>query len=85
MERYIYPREDRAIRDLSGKRGPLVWLRTSLILNLENIITRNCGVHLNGNQIKQFKTNYIVPLLEGQKDLARREEISKECIEFLTG
>ncbi|MBN2395728.1 MAG: transposase [Candidatus Atribacteria bacterium] len=38
---YIYPREQRAIRDLFRKRGHLVKLRTSLILSLQNIISRN--------------------------------------------
>jgi transposase len=83
-EGYIYPKEDRPIRDLLRKRGHLVRLRTSLILSLQNIITRNCGVHLNGNQIKRFKTNNVAPLLAGQEDLALTGKVSKECIDFLT-
>ena len=83
-EGYIYPKEDRPIRDLLRKMGHLVRLRTSLILSLQNIITRNCGVHLNGNQIKRFKTNHVAPLLEGHEDLALTGKVSKECIDFLT-
>jgi transposase len=83
-EGYIYPKEDRPIRDLLRKRGHLVRLRTSLILSLQNIITRNCGVHLNGNQIKRFKTNNVAPLLEGQEDLALSGKVSKETIDFLS-
>jgi transposase len=83
-EGYIYPKEDRPIRDLLRKRGHLVRLRTSLILSLQNIITRNCGVHLNGNQIKRFKTNNVAPLLEGQEDLALSGLVSKETIDFLS-
>ena len=83
-EGYIYPKEDRPIRDLLRKRGHLVRLRTSLILSLQNIITRNCGVHLNGNQIKRFKTNNVAPLLEGQEDLALSGQVSKETIDFLS-
>jgi transposase len=83
-EGYIYPKEDRPIRDLLRKRGHLVRLRTSLILSLQNIITRNCGVNLNGNQIKRFKTNNVAPLLEGQEDLAMSGLVSKETIDFLS-
>jgi transposase len=83
-EGYIYPKEDRPIRDLLRKRGHLVRLRTSLILSLQNIITRNCGVHLNGNEIKRFKTNPVAPLLVGQEDLALSGKVSKETIDFLT-
>jgi hypothetical protein len=83
-EGYIYPKEDRPIRDLLRKRGHLVRLRISLILSLQNIITRNCGVHLNGNQIKRFKTNNAASLLKGQEDLALSGLVSKETIDFLS-
>ena len=48
-EGYIYPKEDRPIRDLLRKRRHLVKLRTSLVVSLENIITRNCGVKFRGH------------------------------------
>jgi transposase len=83
-EGYIYPKEDRPIRDLLRKRGHLVRLRTSLMLSLQNIITRNCGVHLNGNEMKRLKTNHVAPLLSGQEDLALTGKVSKDCIDFLT-
>ena len=40
-EGYIYPKQQRPVRDLLRKRGHLVKIRTSLILSLQNIITRN--------------------------------------------
>jgi len=83
-EGYIYPKEDRPIRDLLRKRGHLVRLRTSLILSLQNIISRNCGINLNGNQIKRVKENKVAPLLAGQEDLALSGKVSKECIDFLS-
>jgi transposase len=83
-EGYIYPKEDRPIRDLLRKRGHLVRLRTSLILSLQNIITRNCGIHLNGKEMKRLKTNPVAPLLAGQEDLALTGKVSKECIDYLT-
>ncbi len=83
-EGYIYPKEDRPIRDLLRKRGHLVRLRTSLILSLQNIITRNCGFKLGGNQIKRLKENKVSPILAGQEDLALSGKVSKETIDFLT-
>jgi transposase len=83
-EGYIYPKEDRPIRDLLRKRGHLVRLRTSLILSLQNIITRNCGYNLDGNKIKRLRVNEVSPILEGQEDLALSGLVSKETIDFLT-
>jgi transposase len=84
-EGYIYPKEDRPIRDLLRKRGHLVQLRTALINSLQGIISRNCGCSLNVNKIKAVKEDYISPLLVGQEDLKLSGAISKDCIDFLTG
>jgi len=54
-EGYIYPKEERPVRDLLRKRGHLVKLRTSLILSLQGIISRNCGFKLNVNEIKKIR------------------------------
>ena len=83
-EGYIYPKEERPIRDLLRKRGHLVKLRTSLIISLQNIISRNCGVRLNVNKVKELKKNQVSPLLEANDDLALAGEVSKEAIDFLT-
>jgi transposase len=83
-EGYIYPKEDRPIRDLLRKRGHLVRLRTSLMLSLQNIISRNCGVKLNANKMKRLKKDEVAPVLEGQEDLALSGVVSKETIDFLT-
>ena len=83
-EGYIYPKEDRPIRDLLRKRGHLVRLRTSLILSLQNIISRNYGIQLNANKIKRLQENKVSPILEGQEDLALSGKVSKETIDFLT-
>ena len=83
-EGYIYPKEDRPIRDLLRKRGHLVRLRTSLILSLQNIISRNYGIQLNANKIKRLRKDEVSPILEGQEDLALSGKVSKETIDFLT-
>ena len=83
-EGYIYPKEDRPVRDLLRKRGHLVRLRTSLINSLQGIISRNCGCNLNGNKIKRFKEDHVTPLLSDQEDLRLSGEVSKETIDYLT-
>lgn len=82
-EGYIYPKEDRPVRDLLRKRGHLVKLRTSLINSLQGIISRNCGVNLGANKIKQVKENHVTPFLLGEEDLALSGVVSKESIDYL--
>lgn len=81
---YIYPKEERPIRDLLRKRGHLVQLRTSLINSLQGIISRNCGCRLSGNEIKRTKENHVAPLLAEQSDLALSGEVSKNAIDYLS-
>jgi transposase len=81
---YIYPKEDRPVRDLLRKRRHLVKLRTSLILSLQNIISRNCGVKFSVNEVTRLKENRLSPLLEGKEDLALAGQSSKEMIDELT-
>jgi transposase len=83
-EGYIYPKEERPIRDLLRKRGQLVKLRTSLILSLQNIVARNRGVHLRVNDVKRLKENVVAPLLEEDEDLAMAGMVGKDTIDFLT-
>ena len=83
-EGYIYPKEDRPIRDLLRKRRHLVKLRTSLLVSLQNIISRNCGVKFRANEIKRLKEDRVSPLLESNQDLALVGLASKEMIDQLT-
>lgn len=83
-EGYIYPKEDRPVRDLLRKRGHLVRLRTSLIISLQNIISRNNGVKLKAGDIKALRTDRVAPLLERNEDLALAGKVSKVSIDFLT-
>lgn len=83
-EGYIYPKEERPIRDLLRKRRHLVKLRTSLMISLQNIISRNCGVPFRVNEMKCLKEDRVSPLLEGNEDLALAGKASKETIDHLT-
>ncbi len=83
-EGHICPREDRAVRDLLRKRRHLVRLRTSLMISLQNTITRNCGIQMRGNDVTIMREDRISPLLKDNKDLALSGRESKESIDFLT-
>lgn len=50
---YIYPREQRAIRDLLRKRAQLVRHRTIHVLSIQNQYCRNTGVKLKADFIKR--------------------------------
>lgn len=81
---YIYPREERSLRDLLRKRGHLVRLRTSLIISLQHIITRNCGLMVNVNDVKRLREDRISPLLSDNDDIFMAGAISKDTIDYMT-
>ena len=83
-EGYIYPKEERPLRDLLRKRGHLVRLRTSLVNSLQNILSRNLGRKVNVNDVKALKEDRISLLLERSEDLALAGRVSKEAIDHLT-
>ena len=83
-EGYIYPKEERPIRDLLRKRRHLVALRSSMLISLQNIITRNCGVTMKTNDIKRVRQDCVSPLLADNEDLALAGRVSKDSIDFLT-
>jgi transposase len=49
---YIYPREERGLRDLLRKRGRLVQQRTANLLSLQNLVHRNTGQRLGGQALR---------------------------------
>jgi transposase len=61
---YIYPKEERAIRDLLRKRSQLVRQSTTNILSAQNILTRNTALSLNANKLKTIKDEEIDQLLD---------------------
>lgn len=83
-EGYIYPKEDRPTRDLLRKRMHLVRLRTSLIISLQNILSRNNGFKLKTSDVKALCEDRVAPYLTGNEDLALAGMVSKESIDFLT-
>jgi transposase len=61
---YIYPKEERAIRDLLRKRSQLVRQSTTNILSAQNILSRNTALSLNANKLKTIKDEEIDQLLD---------------------
>jgi len=82
-EGYIYPREERAVRDLLRKRSQLVRQRSTQILSIENLIARNLGVRASGNQVKRFEAERIdaMALLEEQKQAMKANLAVMKCID----
>src|ERR1700674_3090300 len=64
-EGYIYPREERAARDLSRKRMQLVRYRTAQVLSIENILARQTGTRMSSSAIASphFIGEKLCPLL----------------------
>ena len=76
-EGYIYPKEERAVRDLLRKRGQLVRQRTANLLSIQNLITRNTGSSMNSNRIKTLQPQQVDELLaDGDLALAVKANIA---------
>jgi transposase len=83
-EGYIYPKDERPIRDLLRKRSHLVRLRSSLLISLQNIIARNCSAKMKTNDLRRLRENRVEPILAHNEDLALAGRVSKNSIDFLT-
>jgi len=53
-EGYVYPKEERPVRDLLRRRTMLVRQRATHILSLQSMITRNLGINMPGSAIKRL-------------------------------
>src|SRR5438067_12353930 len=62
-EGYIYPKAERAVRDVLRKRAHLVRQQTANVLTLQNIIVRNTGVRLSAKRIHALTVEELERLL----------------------
>jgi transposase len=83
-EGYIYPQKERPLRDLLRKRWHLVKLRTSLIISLKNILSRNFNLQMRSSRIKGESIDTFVSALPGEDNLTLVVRTSKASIDFLT-
>lgn len=84
---YIYPRNARAVRDLLRKRSQLVRQRTTQILSMQNLLTRNLGMQTSGNEIKRWQTANIEALaLLPEQRLALQSNLAvMQCLDEQIG
>ncbi len=80
---YIYPREERAVRDLLRKRAQLVRQRSTQIVSMSNLLARNLGGHASGNEIKHWTPGLIdaMALLDEQKLAMKANLTVMRCLE----
>jgi transposase len=67
---YIYPREQRALRDLLRKRSRLVQQRTANLLSLQGLVRRNTGQRLNVQALRTVKLAELEPRQDANRTLA---------------
>jgi transposase len=63
---YIYPKEERPIRDLLRKRLQLVQQRTLQILSFQNLVARNLGMRMDGNIVKKLTEDDVEQLFRDE-------------------
>ena len=80
---YIYPKEDRPVRDLARKRMFLVQHRTAHILSVQSLITRCCGQRFSANEIKKFTVDDLQQLLN-QEYIVLSAQANLDTIGFLS-
>jgi transposase len=58
-EGYIYPKQERAVRDLLRKRGQLVHQRTANLLSIQSLISRTTGNSISAQYIKALNIQHV--------------------------
>jgi transposase len=81
-EGYIYPKQDRPVRDILRRRLLFVRHRTSHILSLQSAITRNLGYKMSSRDIKQLNESDADKLF-GDPFLILAARSSISAIQFL--
>ena len=81
-EGYIYPKENRPVRDLARKRLFLVRHKTSHILSLQSLISRCCAKRVSANDIRKFTVSDLQQLL-GDEHIVLSAQANLDTIVFL--
>ena len=87
---YIYPKEERPVRDLLRRRTLIVRQRTATILSLQNMFMRQAALNMNWRKIRKLTAEqrvdvlgdneYLLFVTESQVDLI--EVLNKKIIQF---
>ena len=81
-EGYIYPRTERAIRDLLRKRSQLVRQATMNLLSIQNLFARNTGKGISANHVKQLTPEAVDAVFE-DRNVALAVQSSLKVLECL--
>ena len=82
-EGYIYPKEERPVRDLLRKRSFLVRHRTAHILSLQSMIERNTANRMSAREIKRLEPEEVEGIFKDEH-LILSSGASVSSIVFLT-
>ena len=80
---YIYPREERPVRDMLRRRIKLVQQRTSHVLSFQGMLARQTGAGLPGNAVKALKEEEVKRYLD-EENLVLIGETDISIIRFFT-
>lgn len=83
---YIYPKEERGVRDLLRKRSQLVQQRTLHVLSLQTLIERNTSIRLKGDEIKKLTIENLKEYLTNETIFlaAKSNLLILQCIDEQT-
>jgi transposase len=82
-EGYIYPKEERPVRDLLRRRLFLVQQRTAHVLSFQSLVSRQRGEHMSSNHIQKLWANEVEELFDDER-LVLMGQTNIEMIRFLT-
>lgn len=83
-EGYIYPKEERPVRDLLRKRLQLVQHKTSHILSFKNLVSRNLGFQMPSNDIKKLTEDDVEEMFK-EEHLTLAGQANIATMHFLKG
>jgi transposase len=82
-EGYIYPKEERSVRDLVRRRLRLVQDRTAEWLSLESLVARHSGKDLGVQALTNLEAGELNELAGGDELVVQAAEVSYRHIAFL--
>lgn len=82
-EGYIYPRKQRAIRDLLRKRSRFVHQGTMNLLSIQNLFSRNRGTGIKANRVKKLTSEAMDAVFE-DSNVALAAKSSVKVLECLS-
>jgi transposase len=82
-EGFIYPKEERPVRDLLRRRLLLVRQRTAHILSFQSLVSRQRAMHISANDVKKLWPKQVAQFFDDER-LVLMGATNVEVIRFLT-